>query len=80
LTKLNVSSLQKLATAGGGTYLTISNDNQDVQALLASQQQSLLSTKAKQTEAVTELWQDQGRWLLLLILPLALLAFRRGFF
>ncbi len=76
--KLNSQDLQKLANTGGGSFRLISADDSDIDALLAN-----LDTRAEQQEKegnnlLLDLWQDQGPWLLLLVLPLAALSFRRG--
>ncbi len=76
--KLNRQDLQKLANTGGGSFRLISADDSDIDTLLAN-----LDTRAEQQEKegnnlLLDLWQDQGPWLLLLVLPLAVLSFRRG--
>ena len=76
--KLNNQDLQKLANIGGGSFRLISADDSDIEALLVS-----LDTRAEQQQKegnnlLLNLWQDQGPWLLLLVLPLAVLSFRRG--
>lgn len=74
--RLDIASLQQLAQAGKGNYVTFSNDNSDLKALLiAPNNMALKQTEAK---ATTQLWQDSGLWLVWLLLPLSLLAFRRG--
>ncbi len=77
ISKLNSKTLAKLANVGGGTYTSFTANNQDIDRLLRqSTQRSNL--KAQKTKQQTKLWKDQGYWLVLLLLPLALLAFRRG--
>lgn len=80
IAKLNIQSLKQLAQAGGGTFQSFTSNNQDVANLLASAQDLKQAQLNKhQTETITR-WQDEGRWFLLLILPLLLLTFRRGWF
>ncbi|KOR28942.1 hypothetical protein TI03_03535, partial [Achromatium sp. WMS1] len=79
LSKLELEDLQALATSGGGQYLTAGIDNQDIEALISNQRQmnALQQQMLKQTMQ-TDKWQEEGPWLLLLLLPLAALGFRRG--
>ncbi|GAA0251514.1 tetratricopeptide repeat protein [Rhodanobacter caeni] len=75
LAKRDDGALAALAAAGGGRYLPMSADGTDVDALHA-----LLRT-ASGTVPTTQKgdqWQDQGAWLLLPLLLIAALAFRRG--
>lgn len=77
LPKLDAAGLQALARAGGGDYARISADSGDIDALLATAPlQSLASAHA--VEATTARFLDRGPWLVLLLLPLAALGFRRG--
>jgi Ca-activated chloride channel family protein len=68
-------ALAALAAAGGGRYLPMSADGTDVDALHA-----LLRTASgtAPTAQKGDQWQDQGAWLLLPLLLIAALAFRRG--
>ncbi len=78
LTKLHETSLQALAKAGGGHYQRFNNNDSDVRQLLNGHATSL--TKATKMMDKTDIWKDEGRWLLWLVLPLLLLGFRRGWF
>jgi len=74
---LNETRLQQMALAGGGLYQRLSLGDQDLHRLL-----SLWSRSDKQmseSQAQFDQWQEQGPWLLLLVLPLAALLFRRGY-
>jgi len=75
--KLDIQALNNLAVAGGGRLVLASPGDSDILALTpprpARSDQTL-----DQTEAQTERWREEGPWLLLLLLPLAALAFRRG--
>jgi len=77
LAKLKPESLIQLAMAGNGRFVPFTNNDKDIHYLLGMEDGKLLprTTKVKTT---ADLWRDQGRWLLLLLLPLAALAFRRG--
>ena len=76
--KLNSQDLQKLANIGGGSFRLISADDSDIDSLLASLDTHTEQQQKKGDNLLLDLWQDQGPWLLLLILPLAALSFRRG--
>jgi Ca-activated chloride channel family protein len=69
------AALAAVAAAGGGRYVPMSADAGDVTALKDALHAG--STQAAQGQLGDE-WQDRGPWLLLLLLPLAALAFRRG--
>lgn len=75
--KLDISSLEKLANAGHGQYVSFSNDNSDLTTLLTSMPDAG-EAKKKQEKITTTLWQDEGQWLIFLLLPLCFFAFRRG--
>ncbi|MDD5275564.1 MAG: VWA domain-containing protein [Methylovulum sp.] len=78
--KLNVAELRELAQAGHGVYQTITANDADIQTLLATvnkpvQQQG----QGKENKDYRlEVWNDQGPWLLIAVLPLAALLFRKG--
>ena len=80
--RLNPQRLEMLADNGGGQLLMMDNNGKDIEALLAP---PLLSATTEPTASDTILsslqtdrWREQGPWLLLLLLPLAALGFRRG--
>lgn len=73
--KLPVAQLRRLAKAGGGRFSQVVAGNQDVESLVPILQRSGVSLVTKNSAM---LWQDDGHWLILLLLPLILVAFRRG--
>lgn len=75
--KLDVAELKELALAGGGQYVTLSVDDRDVKKLSNTNMQNSIDKESDDMRQV-DLWRDEGHWLLLAILPLAALAFRRG--
>jgi Ca-activated chloride channel family protein len=75
--RLGVASLRALASAGGGRYATITGNGADLNALLTPLVPQL-NAKVKQTGLETDAWRSRGPWLIVLLLPLAALAFRRG--
>ena len=76
--KLDEAPLQQLAQQGNGRYQSISADDADINYLL-----DIVTAEGESKEAVkglnTDQWREEGPWLLLLLLPLAALAFRRGY-
>ncbi|WP_405228381.1 VWA domain-containing protein [Lentisalinibacter sediminis] len=79
LPALEESLLQEIAIAGGGIYRRLSVDDGDLEAVLAAMGPGAPGTRADDgREFFTELWHDRGPWLVLALLPLAALAFRRG--
>ncbi|MDX1515356.1 MAG: VWA domain-containing protein [Woeseiaceae bacterium] len=73
--RLEESSLRTLAAHGGGRYATLTPDARDLDYLLAGEAGSRMAGDAAQA---TDQWREEGPWLLLAMLPLAALAFRRG--
>ena len=75
--KLESSGLRSLASAGGGRYAAIAADNSDLDRLLSGEIAG--AGRARSDDALaTDRWREEGPWLVLLLLPLAALAFRRG--
>lgn len=73
--RLEAAGLKRLAAAGGGRYAVITADDQDIDALLNGD----VGSGAESDESLaTDQWQEEGPWLLLLLVPLAALAFRKG--
>ncbi|MBK1722006.1 VWA domain-containing protein [Thiocystis violacea] len=74
--RLDASALRELAKAGGGRYLEASVGDRDTAALTARGPR--LDQEIQETTLTADQWREEGPWLLLLVLPLAALAFRRG--
>jgi len=77
LSKLDSRGLTELAAEGGGHYSPFSSNDSDLNTVLLNQ---AMDFDTGQTQEQTDLWQDQGRYFIFGLLPLALLAFRRGWF
>jgi len=73
--RLESSALRSLAAAGGGRFATLSADDSDLDILLSG---PVGSGTATDESLATDRWQEEGPWLLLLLLPMAAMAFRRG--
>ena len=75
--RLESGELRRLAAAGGGDYREITAGNDDLAALgMLSPGRSVETQAAHQ--GASRLWRDEGYWLLLPLLLLGVLAFRRG--
>lgn len=70
------ASLAAVASAGGGRFVPIADGGSDV-AALAGELTNEGDGKAVEGAASGQ-WQDRGPWLLLPLLPIVALAFRRG--
>ncbi len=76
--KLNSGELSKLANKGKGLYKTISSDDSDIEALLNQLDTTVDKNQGENSNLLIEQWAEKGPWLLLLVLPLAALNFRKG--
>ncbi len=76
LVKLDSKKLQAVAQAGGGRYTQLSGNRTDISYLLDVPKSH--SQKHQSHDVKTQKWQQQGPLLAVLLLPLAALAFRRG--
>ena len=74
---LDQSALQALAAAGDGGYATISNSDADIKRLLITSAPGLDEVVASNDHS-TDVWRSNGSVIILMLLPLAALAFRRG--
>jgi len=78
IVKMNATALQRLADRGGGAYTTVSADDLDVNTLNYVMESSIDRGQSQASDRSADLWRELGPSLLLLALPLAALAFRRG--
>ena len=75
---LDINSLEKIAKKGGGVLHTITNNDNDLKAVLKT---TINGKKVKQQQAndlKSSNWKSTGPYLILLLLPFAALAFRKG--
>ncbi len=76
--KLDAGALAKLAQAGKGVYQTITANDADIQTLLSAVDKPVQQEGKENKNLLLDQWEDKGPWLLLLVLPLAALSFRKG--
>ncbi len=74
--RLEAGSLRALSAAGGGDYRTLAADDGDLRALGVLNPAA--TDSAAQRGETGLAWRDEGYWLLLPLMLLALFAFRRG--
>ncbi len=75
---LDTAALRAVAQAGGGYYAGLTPDDSDLRQLLDAGALADATAGARPTARRSVGWRDGGPWLVLLLLPLAALAFRRG--
>lgn len=77
--RLDADALGALARAGGGRYAELSVDDADLRHLgIAVTRNDAGEEVLADEDRARQDWRDEGPWLLLALLPLAALAFRRG--
>jgi len=73
---LDAASLRRLADGGGGRYQALTTDDADLAAL--DLRSPTLSAESTTSSGGGKAWRDEGYWLLIPLMALALLGFRRG--
>ena len=74
--RLEERGLRDLAGAGGGRFAVLSADDGDLDYLLSGEIRA--AATAGDDSPAADRWREEGPWLVLLLLPLAALAFRKG--
>ncbi len=75
--KLNLKPLRKLANQINGELTVLSPDDRDVNQIIAAETSEGSYTEDEQ-QRTSDKWNEEGPWLLLIVLPLTALLFRRG--
>ena len=75
---LDVASLNKLADKGGGVFQTSRIDNNDTNAFESLFARQLQANGESESDLRSDSWYELGPWLLLPLLPVLALGFRRG--
>ncbi len=76
--RLEAEPLQQLAATGGGVYVASAPGDRDLSALRRITEASGETRRSDQQTHAADRWREEGPYLVLLLLPLAALAFRRG--
>lgn len=78
--QLNGKALRKLARESGGRYREVSLNNSDIESLVISSDIAWNERggNGASSQRTFDQWQDAGSYFVLLLLPLALLCFRRS--
>lgn len=76
--QMNRDNLQRIAETAGGLYHDITLDNEDLDYVLDESRMADSADDYQAADDEVALWEDAGPWLILLVLPLAALCFRRG--
>jgi len=77
--KLDEDSLVRLAALGQGLYRRLGVGDRDIQALTTAFERNSRAGDSRKMEGLkSDQWREAGAWLLLPLLPIAALAFRRG--
>jgi Ca-activated chloride channel family protein len=78
LVRTALADLRRLAGSGGGGFATLGLNDDDVLSLFPDPKRAGFDTQTESTSRTLEVWRDRGPWFLLFALPLAAIAFRRG--
>lgn len=70
--------LHQLAKKGGGDYVELTLDNTDIGRLQPAVDPSSVKGQEQAWRQASDQWQDEGVWLVFVVLFLAALGFRRG--
>ena len=78
--KLDEKPLAQLAADGGGIYRHLAVDDSDTDMLTRTFNSGGETQRSQQVAGMnSDQWREEGPWLLLPLLPLVVLAFRRGY-
>lgn len=78
LPKLNATGLRQLAKTGAGNYQSVTANDSDIKSLLTITPQPNLQQSSEEPKLTLQKWDDKGPWVVLVIVPLAALFFRKG--
>ncbi len=77
LARLDPGELETLARSHGGRYATLATGSSDIDYLL-SPLANASDTRVRELDREFDTWRDRGYWLAVILLPVTVLAFRRG--
>ncbi|MDE0286463.1 MAG: VWA domain-containing protein [Gammaproteobacteria bacterium] len=76
---LDEGALRGLAGSGGGIYVRLTKDDRDTRQLTGFFSEAQTAGEQAGAEISADVWREQGPWLVLCLLPLVALLFRRGY-
>lgn len=76
--RLQTQNMREVVDSSGGNFQLLVASDADVEALHDTFQSLSLANDAQVSDISADLWREQGPWLLLLVMPLVALMFRRG--
>jgi Ca-activated chloride channel family protein len=76
---VDLERMQALAKAGNGKLITLTANNNDVNALIADIQNNDSQAKKSQQSTANIFWQDEGVYFIWVLALLSAFVFRRGF-
>ena len=72
------SGPRQLASKGQGIYQAMTLDDSDIQKIIEALDRVPVADDSGEAQFQSDTWQEQGPWLLLLLIPLVAFSFRRG--
>ena len=75
ISRLEVDDLKDLVEIGGGSYTSITSNDQDIDTLLS---EVYSAVRESDDSVTTDQWKEFGPWLLLIVVPFGSLLFRKG--
>lgn len=75
---VDIVALRAVAGAGKGRFSTVTADDADIDWLLGTRVDDPWRQTLEEVDRTTDEWRDEGPWLVLALLPMAALVFRRG--
>jgi Ca-activated chloride channel family protein len=76
--KLDSAELQRVALQGNGLYVNMQADDSDIRTLARLFETKRVRTETEGTDLKADIWEEEGPWLLLLVLPIVALWPRKG--
>jgi len=76
--KLETAELQRAAVKGGGIYVNMQAGDSDIRKLASLFESKRVRTETEDTDLTADIWEEEGPWLLLLVLPIVALWPRKG--
>ncbi|MGD8801949.1 MAG: VWA domain-containing protein [Gammaproteobacteria bacterium] len=76
--KLETAELQRVALQGNGLYVNMQADDSDIRKLVRLFESKRVRSETEGTDLKADIWEEEGPWLLLLVLPIVALWPRKG--